>query len=214
MGKIETFIFDKKLLISKLIFLFSKYPCLSKIPFPSKKAFGNLDKTVLEKRRSMLDAYLKDLLKPQTLQDNPELVIFMTRFLDHTSTYESERQSNVIKSMRNSVKSAANVVTSVPSNIIHSVDYMVDGLSKVLTNDKPVKEPMVHGKVGASLETEPGDNIPLRIILLFMDEVFDLQERNQWLRRQIVAVLRQLIKAMFGKKKFDDFFDRKHPNFP
>ena len=142
----------------------------------------------------MLDAYLKDLLKPQTLQDNPELVIFMTRFLDHTSTYESERQSNVIKSMRNSVKSAANVVTSVPSNIIHSVDYMVDGLSKVLTNDKPVKEPMVHGKVGASLETEPGDNIPLRIILLFMDEVFDLQERNQWLRRQIVAVLRQLIK--------------------
>ena len=32
-----------------------------------------------------------------------------------------------------------------------------------------------------------------------MDEVFDLQERNQWLRRQIVAVLRQLIKAMFGK---------------
>ena len=65
-----------------------------------------------------------------------------------------------------------------------------------------VKEPsLVHGKVGASLETEPGDNIPLRIILLFMDEVFDLQERNQWLRRQIVAVLRQLIKAMFGKKK-------------
>ena len=32
-----------------------------------------------------------------------------------------------------------------------------------------------------------------------MDEVFDLQERNQWLRRQIVAVLRQLIKAMFGE---------------
>ena len=64
-----------------------------------------------------------------------------------------------------------------------------------------LKEPsLVHGKVGASLETEPGDNIPLRIILLFMDEVFDLQERNQWLRRQIVAVLRQLIKAMFGKK--------------
>ncbi len=57
---------------------------------------------------------------------------------------------------------------------------------------------LADGKVGASLETEPGDNIPLRILLLFMDEVFDLQERNQWLRRQIVAVLRQLIKAMFG----------------
>ena len=181
----------------------SKYPNL-KIPFPSKKAFGNLDKSVLEKRRHMLDAYLKELLKPETLQEHAELVIFMTRFLDHMNSYESERQSsNVIKSatnsMRNSVKSAASAVTSVPSNIIHSVDYMVDGISKVLTTqEKPQKE-QENGKVGASLETEPGDNIPLRIILLFMDEVFDLQERNQWLRRQIVAVLRQLIKAMFGK---------------
>ena len=35
-----------------------------------------------------------------------------------------------------------------------------------------------------------------------MDEVFDLREKNQWLRRQIVAVLRQLIKAMFGKNIF------------
>ena len=53
------------------------------------------------------------------------------------------------------------------------------------------------------------DNIPLRIILLMMDEVFDLQERNQWLRRQIVAVLRTLIKAMFGdiaNRKIVDYF--------
>ena len=65
-------------------------------------------------------------------------------------------------------------------------------------------------KVGADLEKEPGnDNIPLRIILLMMDEVFDLQERNQWLRRQIVAVLRTLIKAMFGdiaNRKIVDYF--------
>ena len=54
-------------------------------------------------------------------------------------------------------------------------------------------------RVGASLDVETSDNIPLRILLLFMDEVFNLKEKNQWLRRQIVAVLRQLIKAMFGK---------------
>ena len=54
-------------------------------------------------------------------------------------------------------------------------------------------------RVGANIDVETSDNIPLRILLLFMDEVFDLKEKNQWLRRQIVAVLRQLIKAMFGK---------------
>lgn len=70
---------------------------------------------------------------------------------------------------------------------------------------------ITEGKVGAGIldsnnpggvggnPDQPVDNIPLRIILLFMDEVFDLRERNQWLRRQIVAVLRQILKAMFGK---------------
>lgn len=77
------------------------------------------------------------------------------------------------------------------------------------------------GKVGASLGTEvrmqskytyiltellsgtilfhfqDEDNIPLRIMLLMMDEVFDLKS-NQWMRRRIVAILRQIVKTMFG----------------
>jgi len=114
------------------------------------------------------------------------------------------------------VKSAANAVTSVPSNIVHTMDSMVGGIGKVLTisgggtGNKESNPQLAEGKVGASLETDGGaDNIPLRILLLFMDEVFDLQERNQWLRRQIVAVLRQLIKAMFGdivNRKIVDYF--------
>ena len=115
-----------------------KYPRLEKIAFPSKKAFGNMSTSVLEKRRVVINSFLKDLLKADTLQENPELIIYLHRFLDHTLSYESERQqSSVIKSattsVRNSVKSAANVVTSVPSNIIHStMDYMAGGLSKAL----------------------------------------------------------------------------------
>lgn len=31
-----------------------------------------------------------------------------------------------------------------------------------------------------------------------MDEVFDLKVRNQWLRRRIVTLLRQIIRTMFG----------------
>ena len=38
----------------------------------------------------------------------------------------------------------------------------------------------------------------MRIMLLLMDEVFDLKSRNQWLRRRIVAILRQIIKATMG----------------
>nr|CAD7455834.1 unnamed protein product [Timema tahoe] len=35
-------------------------------------------------------------------------------------------------------------------------------------------------------------------MLLLMDEVFDLKSRNQWLRRRIVTLLRQIIRTMFG----------------
>lgn len=43
-----------------------------------------------------------------------------------------------------------------------------------------------------------------------MDEVFDLKKRNQWLRRQIVAALQQVIRTIFGdrmNKKIVDYVD-------
>jgi sorting nexin-13 len=45
---------------------------------------------------------------------------------------------------------------------------------------------------------QTSDNIPLRIMLLLLDEVFDLKSRNQWLRRRIVNIVRQIVKSMFG----------------
>jgi hypothetical protein len=36
-------------------------------------------------------------------------------------------------------------------------------------------------------------------MLLLMDEVFDLKNRNQWLRRRIVTILQQIAKTMFGE---------------
>lgn len=48
------------------------------------------------------------------------------------------------------------------------------------------------------LFSQVDDNIPLRVMLLLMDEVFDLKERNQWLRRNIKNLLQQLIRATYG----------------
>ncbi|KAJ8377203.1 hypothetical protein AAFF_G00264980 [Aldrovandia affinis] len=48
------------------------------------------------------------------------------------------------------------------------------------------------------LDDNVDDNIPLRVMLLLMDEVFDLKERNQWLRRNIKNLLQQLIRATYG----------------
>uniref|UniRef100_A0A2K5D1X5 Sorting nexin-13 n=1 Tax=Aotus nancymaae TaxID=37293 RepID=A0A2K5D1X5_AOTNA len=55
-----------------------------------------------------------------------------------------------------------------------------------------------HRRVAAQLDDNVDDNIPLRVMLLLMDEVFDLKERNQWLRRNIKNLLQQLIRATYG----------------
>ena len=68
-------------------------------------------------------------------------------------------------------------------------------------------KPIISGRVGEGLSDE--DNIPLRISLLLFDEIFDLGS-NQWLRRRIVAFLRQIIKATFGdtiNKKIIDYME-------
>ncbi|KJE91062.1 hypothetical protein CAOG_02257 [Capsaspora owczarzaki ATCC 30864] len=42
------------------------------------------------------------------------------------------------------------------------------------------------------------DNIPFRILLALLDEVFELKHRNKWLRRRVMALLRQIISQTFG----------------
>lgn len=71
-------------------------------------------------------------------------------------------------------------------------------------NSSPTSEngayPQINSdKVGAALDAENDiDNIPLRIMLLLMDEVFELKSKNLWLRRRIVGVVRNIIKSTFG----------------
>ena len=75
-------------------------------------------------------------MKLEVLQQNVGLLELLQRFLDQSS-YEKERQqsSNVAKavgSVKSSVKSVSNAVTSVPGQLFHTVDNVMDGLSKAL----------------------------------------------------------------------------------
>ncbi|XP_049843380.1 sorting nexin-13-like isoform X2 [Schistocerca gregaria] len=128
--------------------------------------------------------------------------------------------SLVVNPLKNSMRSVGQAVRTVPDNLLSTVDGVVDGLSRVFGSSATSGSlsGSSHGsgsasslagaaatpalceatKVGASIDTETADNIPLRIMLLLMDEVFDLKQRNQWLRRRIVTLLRQIIRTMFG----------------
>ncbi|KAL6437310.1 hypothetical protein ACFW04_005074 [Cataglyphis niger] len=182
-----------------------KYYDLAKIPFPAKKAFHNMERTVLERRMLMLNAWLCQLTKPAIVEGHMGLQNLLLAFLEQgdydkgvTGGQISRTIDTLMNPLKTSMKNVTQAVKTMPDNMLNTVDGVMDNLSKFFGNSKKTSMFYENTKVGASLDTETDDNIPLRIMLLLMDEIFDLKVRNQWLRRRIITLLRQIIRTMFG----------------
>lgn len=214
-----------------------KYDSLSGLILPSKRAFDNMNKEFLEKRKVALNTYLQTLLSPNLLNTHRGLIDMVYQFLEHMQ-WEREKSDlarkmdTIVNPLRSSVRNVSSIVRLMPDNFADGVarvsggfrsipNNLLDGVGKmlnvkginflnlistVMTPCQPVtmapqikSDKLESGKVSASLDSEDGeDSIPLHIMLLLMDEVFDLRSRNQWLRRRIVVILQQIAKTMFG----------------
>ncbi|XP_012252806.2 sorting nexin-13-like isoform X1 [Athalia rosae] len=182
-----------------------KYYDLAKVPFPAKKAFHNMDRSVLERRMTMLNAWLQQLTRPLTVDGHLGLQSLLLMFLEQgdydkgvTGGHVARTLDTLVNPLKTSMKNMTQAVKTMPDNMLSTVDGVMDNISKFFGNPKKNNILYESAKVGASLDAETDDNIPLRIILLLMDEVFDLKVKNQWLRRRIVTLLRQIIRMMFG----------------
>ncbi|XP_020290233.1 sorting nexin-13-like isoform X2 [Pseudomyrmex gracilis] len=182
-----------------------KYYDLAKIPFPAKKAFHNMERTVLERRMLMLNAWLCQLTRPAVMDGHMGLQNLLLVFLEQgdydkgvTGGQISRTIDTLMNPLKTSMKNVTQAVKTMPDNMLSTVDGVMDNLSKLFSNSKKSSIFYENTKVGAGLDTETDDNIPLRIMLLLMDEIFDLKVRNQWLRRRIITLLRQIIRTMFG----------------
>ncbi|XP_069691932.1 sorting nexin-13-like [Periplaneta americana] len=183
-----------------------KFGDLGKLTFPGKKTFHNMERTVLEKRMKMLNDYLQILLQPGVIETHPQLQKMLLTFLEQgdydkgvTGGHIARTLDTLVNPLKSSMRTVGQAVRTMPDNLLSTVDGVMDGISKVFQG-KAIRPPGFYEstKVGASLHVDTDDNIPLRIMLLLMDEVFDLKSRNQWLRRRIVTLLRQIIRTMFG----------------
>ena len=111
------------------------------------------------------------------------------------------------------MRNVSNAVKSLPDSLAEGVTKMSDNVGRMSERlGQDIKQsffkvpPLItktdsdpeHCRVSAQLDDNVDDNIPLRVMLLLMDEVFDLKERNQWLRRNIKNLLQQLIRATYG----------------
>lgn len=169
-----------------------KYPELSKLSFPGKKTFHNMERKTLERRMIGLNSYLNCVTQASLLASKPGLATLLSAFLQR-GDYKPEAQ--ISKTLDTLFRFSMQAVRTVPDSLMSSVDGVVDGLSKVLQVKNTREET---GKVSAAIDTESGDNIPTRILLLLMTEVFELKASSQWLRRRLVNLLRQIVRTMFG----------------
>ncbi|XP_014290688.1 sorting nexin-13 isoform X2 [Halyomorpha halys] len=169
-----------------------KYPELSKLTFPGKKTFHNMERKTLERRMIGLNNYLICITQPSLLASKPGLTALVSTFLQRG---EYRPEAHISKTLDSLFRFSMQAVRTVPDSLMSSVDGVVDGLSRVL-QVKTTREET--GKVSASIDIESDDNIPTRILLLLMTEVFELKASSQWLRRRLVNLLRQIVRTMFG----------------
>lgn len=205
-----------------------KYPNLTNLTLPGKRTFNNMSKGFVEQRKHLLNTYLNQLLKnSNTRPDLREQVLKFFRPGDYEKEkfqLAKTVQNSIFNPLKSSVNNVRNVVKSGSGNLIDGLQRLSRFGSVTSSNQSQSLQssfsknnlklnipsetnssstskestPLENSKLLANFDTESEDNIPLRIMLLLMDEVFDLKSKNLWLRRQIVTFLRQIIQATYG----------------
>uniref|UniRef100_H3DK82 Sorting nexin 13 n=1 Tax=Tetraodon nigroviridis TaxID=99883 RepID=H3DK82_TETNG len=188
------------------------------LKLPGKKTFNNMDRDFLEKRKKDLNAYLQLLLNPEMVKACPTLVPYVYDFLENKAYSKGKGEfarkiDTFVNPLRSSMRNMSNAVKALPDSLAEGMNKVSDNMGRMSERlGQDIKQSILkvppllpksdidpeHCRVSAQLDDNVDDNIPLRVMLLLMDEVFDLKEKNQWLRRNIKNLLQQLIRATYG----------------
>uniref|UniRef100_A0A8C0B6D8 Sorting nexin-13 n=1 Tax=Buteo japonicus TaxID=224669 RepID=A0A8C0B6D8_9AVES len=177
------------------------------LKLPGKKTFNNMDREFLEKRKKDLNAYLQLLLNPEMMKASPALAHYVYDFLENKAYSKGKgdfarKMDTFVNPLRNSMRNVSNAVKSLPDSLAEGMTKMSDNMGKMSERlGQDIKRLAIDSlklMLYSIMKSQVDDNIPLRVMLLLMDEVFDLKERNQWLRRNIKNLLQQLIRATYG----------------
>uniref|UniRef100_A0A7N5ZWS6 Sorting nexin 13 n=1 Tax=Anabas testudineus TaxID=64144 RepID=A0A7N5ZWS6_ANATE len=188
------------------------------LKLPGKKTFNNMDRDFLEKRKKDLNAYLQLLLNPEMVKACPTLIPYVYDFLENKAYSKGKGEfarkiDTFVNPLRSSMRNVSNAVKSFPDSLAEGMTKVSDNMGRMSERlGQDIKQSILkvppllpksdidpeHCRVSAQLDDNVDDNIPLRVMLLLMDEVFDLKEKNQWLRRNIKNLLQQLIRATYG----------------
>ncbi|CAD5210940.1 unnamed protein product [Bursaphelenchus okinawaensis] len=187
-------------------FIQNKYPSLRKIDFPGKKTFNNLKQKFLEKRCKDLNGYMQKITSPVILSETTGLLEDLLDFLNQ-KTYmgmSPKLPKKIVTAMvtpiMDKVRAIKTVVTNVPDQMSKMGNEINRAASSIMRSNSNVRySEMDLRRVAATLDLEGDDeSIPLRVLLLLVNELFGLDGRNQWFKSRVIAAVRHFLHAAFG----------------
>ncbi|GMT23397.1 hypothetical protein PFISCL1PPCAC_14694 [Pristionchus fissidentatus] len=182
-----------------------RYPDLASLSFPGKKTFNNLSTQFIEKRTKALNDYMRCILQPSMLSSHPGMDLILADFLsnkDYNPKDEVVMAKKVVSVFVDPFKSGVRAVTSAVNSVN---DTVYEGVTKVGDGINKAAQIIVRPMGGRSngLETDrvasslsyssSTESIPLRVLILLVDEVFGWRSSQAWIRRQLMTILRQVV---------------------
>uniref|UniRef100_A0A182K4V2 PX domain-containing protein n=1 Tax=Anopheles christyi TaxID=43041 RepID=A0A182K4V2_9DIPT len=167
--------YSKFLELKKL--LVKRFPALERVPFPAKKAFQNTQRAVLEHRMEILNRFLAEICAKAELSE--EMMAIIRNFLEPDTDDRKMHGGPVVKTIE-SLKSGMSKIRNMP-------DTLVGGISRMFVSKSSLKERSFYDIQDIpTLELKQSEYPALASALNLLDEVFDLQNKSQWLRRGLI----------------------------
>ncbi|XP_050068170.1 sorting nexin-13-like [Anopheles maculipalpis] len=167
--------YSKFLELKKL--LVKRFPALERVPFPAKKTFQNTQRAVLEHRMEILNRFLAEICAKAELSE--EMMAIIRNFLEPDTDDRKMHGGPVVKTIE-SLKSGMSKIRNMP-------DTLVGGISRMFVSKSSLKERSFYDIQDIpTLELKQSEYPALASALNLLDEVFDLQNKSQWLRRGLI----------------------------
>ncbi|CAF0911503.1 unnamed protein product [Rotaria sordida] len=189
-----------------------RYPAIKEfINLPSKSFINNTSSEVRLKRQKELNDYLTTLLNPRVLQHNPGLGELVLKFLrnqqwKHEQTELARKMDTLTNPFIQASIGIAKGVSKIGGGLTIVSDTVVENAGKIFrtnaNNNNGMNINLSKDKQTFSIvedtQAENAKNIPLRVLLVIMDEVFDLKQKNMWFRSRFVSILKRFLRAFMG----------------
>ncbi|KAF0988216.1 hypothetical protein HZS_1564 [Henneguya salminicola] len=171
--------------------LIAKFPNINAINFPEKKIVGNKNNENIEKRKTILDSFLKSLLNHELFKKNETFFAIVTGFLDKRTVSGSSEQKQHQRSGSRNSESFSNLE-----------NYEIPEFPTKPEIDSPFSK-----NPSFNFDDEKAESLSLSILVNLIEELFDIRAKTPWLARQIKTFVKDIFIVTVGDRVKRKIFD-------